>query len=220
MRKRKSARYEYSEKMKRVKSDLLELMQIARNIVSHIFRSLTQEAKTLQELAAEDKIVRKKTAQLLDLATELLSLQQPMAVDLRVLLGAIRIKTDIERIARDSLHIIEIQPDNGSEKTTELTQSVLELAPILDDMFDILKTALMTWSAEKLPELSEKDDHVDRHYAQMREALPNLPELTARPEFLIDTMLAARMLERVADHLCNIGEKINYVITGEHVRIK
>ncbi len=167
-----------------------------------------------------DRGVREKTAQFLDLCTEVLTLQQPMASDLHMILSAIRIKTDIERVVKDSLHIIELQLAEPLQEDDELRVPLEQLGITLFDMIAIIKKSIKENSSEIHLTLSDKDEVVDKYYKETTTKLRN--HITAEPERAneyIDLILSSRMVERIADHLCNIGEKVYYMITAESIRI-
>ncbi len=215
-----TTRKEYVQKLDTIKNELLNLLEDAKNMLEYLFESIRSPQIPLEQATQLDKTVRSKTAQLLDLCTEVLTLQQPMASDLRMILSAIRIKTDIERVVRDSLHIIELQLAGPLQEADELRVPLEQLQSTLFDMIEILKQGIKENNAEVLLTLSERDEVVDKYYAETTKKLREY--ITTHPkqanEYL-DLILSSRMVERIADHLCNIGEKAYYMITAENIRI-
>ncbi len=215
-----TTRKEYVRKLDTIKSELLNLLDDAKTMLEYLFESIRSLHVPLEQATKLDREVRARTAQLLDLCTEVLTLQQPMASDLRMILSAIRIKTDVERVVRDSLHIIELQLAEPLKEADDLRIPLEQLESTLFEMIEILKRGIKENNAEILLQLSEKDEIVDTYYAETTKKLREyIIEHADQANEYLDLILSSRMVERIADHLCNIGEKAYYMITAENIRI-
>jgi phosphate transport system protein len=148
-----------------------------------------------------------------------LALRQPMASDLRFLVGAIKINSDLERIGDQAVSIA-------------LRSRSLITQPQLKPLIDIPRMAsVVQWMVRKSldafvqrdPELArsviDADDEVDNLRDQVfRELLTYMMGDTTTIPRAIDLMLISRNLERIADHSTNIAEDVIYIVRGEDVR--
>jgi phosphate transport system protein len=149
----------------------------------------------------------------------LLALRQPMASDLRFLVGAIKINSDLERIGDQAVSIA-------------LRSRSLITQPQLKPLIDIPRMAgVVQWMVRKSldafvqrdPELArsviDEDDEVDNLRDQVfRELLTYMMGDAATIPRAIDLILISRNLERIADHSTNIAEDVIYIVRGEDVR--
>ena len=212
-----STRKEYSQKLEKITHSIIDLLDDTTKMVEILFHTVESSEVPIQQAKELDDMVRSKTKQLLDLCTEVVTLQQPMATDVRLILSAIRIKTDIERSVRDSYHIIQFQL---AESINAEYKSALEnTRSVFFEMINILKESITTNNPELLIKLNDKDEIIDNYYDKTNQQIRN--EIAAHPENagkLIDLLLTTRMIERIADHFCNIGEKVYYIQTAESIR--
>ena len=211
-------RREFVRKLEEIRSILLELLGNVEEMVNQLFASIESPNNLVEDSSKLDTKVRSRTKDLLDLCTEVVTLQQPMATDIRLIISSIRIITDIERSVRDSLHIVEIAP---SLKTLSKYVKLFEdTKVVLLSMIDVLKESLKSNNSSILLELSEKDEIIDKFYDTMNNSIrEDIKENPDNALELVDLMMAVRRIERIADHLCNIAEKIYYLQTAEIRRI-
>lgn len=150
------------------------------------------------------------------LCMKLILHQQPVASDLRTVSSALKMISDMERIADQSQDIAEIAgfvhsadlagrvhiSDMAKEAATMVTMSV--------DSFVKRDYAL----AQKV---IDSDDKVDGLFVEVKNELTALVRTDSEDaEGLMDMLMAAKYLERIADHATNIAEWVKYSITGEH----
>jgi phosphate transport system protein len=145
---------------------------------------------------------------------DLLSRQAPVASDLRLIVSVLRIVSDLERTGDLCLRIVKLAPEQP------LLASNLETFGILQQMsgvaIDLFQVASRAWSMQDLRlarSLEERDDAMDRHNADLMSAILRLEGPDAVP-LAIQTLLAGRALERIADHSVMIGERLRYMLTG------
>ena len=155
-----------------------------------------------------------------DLAISLLALQQPMARDLRFLIGAIKVSSDIERIGDHAVNIAQ-----GAIKLFE-TGALLPAVPALPEMARsarvMLRDALDAFirADGALGRAVKKADvHVDALHDGVFRVL--LAHMEADPRTIapsLELLLVSRNLERVADLATNIGEDAVYLAEGKQIR--
>ena len=213
-----TTRKEYTQKLEKISHSIIDLLDDTTKMVEILFHTVESSEVPVQQAKQLDDMVRAKTKELLDLCTEVVTLQQPMATDVRLILSAIRIKTDIERSVRDSYHIIQFQL--AESIPVEYKSSLENTKSVFLEMITILKESIINNDPQSLLKLNDKDEIIDTYYDKTNKQIRN--EIAAHPENaekLIDLLLTTRMIERIADHFCNIGEKVYYIQTAESIRI-
>lgn len=148
-----------------------------------------------------------------------MALYQPVAVDLRFLIAVIKINNDLERIADQAVNIAQRLIVMDKPRRQDL---VFDFSLMMDKVGDMLKQsldALVNMDEDLAIKVCLTDDEVDdlnRHaYDQIKLAMKDNPDQLA---YLINQLLIARHLERLADHTTNIAEEVIYMIQGEIVR--
>lgn len=150
------------------------------------------------------------------LCMKLILHQQPVARDLRTVSSALKMISDMERIADQSQDIAELAEYvrlgnlGGKVHISEMGKEAAQMVTMSVDSFVQRDYAL----AQKA---IDSDDKVDRLFAEVKNELIELVRSDAKDaEELMDLLMAAKYLERIADHATNIAEWVQYSITGEH----
>lgn len=150
-----------------------------------------------------------------DLAVRILALRQPVAVDLRHIVGAIRIATDVERIAdyakNISKRVIALQSAQPLRVSPVLLRMARLVLALIRDTFD----AYVTNDAEKARTVRERDTDVDGLYNSVfRELLTYMMEDPRSISSATHLLFIAKNIERIGDHATNVAEFIYYAVHG------
>ncbi|WP_022663874.1 phosphate signaling complex protein PhoU [Desulfospira joergensenii] len=152
-----------------------------------------------------------------DAAVRLLARRQPVAVDLRYLLSALRVGAELERIGDYAASI--------AKRVMELTGSSQEEAIDLISQIALICREMLIDSVESFVKIDVKrgmavwhrDNDVDRKFARMMTLLrQKMQENTEEIEDCTQLIFMGRCLERIGDHITNIAEDIFYIETGEN----
>jgi phosphate transport system protein len=148
-------------------------------------------------------------------ALQLLALQQPMARDLRTIAGVLRMITDIERVGDYSVDVARQARQLADRPLFKPLIDIPRMADIVQRMLHDALEAFVRRDLNLAMEAVQRDDEVDRLYRSLHEELVEYvqrdPSLT---EQAIALLLVGTYLERVADHITNIGERIWFIETG------
>ena len=212
--------------------DLLdnELESLHNNMLK--MASLTEESieKTIIALKKQDVELAKEVFKGDDLIDDLeriiekqclnlIALQQPLAKDLRTTGAALKIITDIERIADQSADIAEITIRMASEKYIKPLVDIPKMAECARVMVSKVIDAYIRQDVELAKSVAACDDEVDELFykiiLELTGIMKNSPDTV---EQAIDLILIAKHLERMADHAINIGEWVIYNVTGKHYK--
>lgn len=199
------------------------LMALAASVEEAIFkgtRSLQERDPSLARQVVEgDSVIDQEENYIENECLKMLALHQPVAIDLRRIIVALKINADLERIAdlavniaERALSLAELPRLAGPDKLQGMTD--LTIAMVRQSL-----DAFVMFNAEQARQVIRLDDEVDRYNREIIEALivhmQQTPEQV--PAFLA-FFSAVRQLERIADHATNIAEDVVYLIEGEIIR--
>jgi phosphate transport system protein len=154
--------------------------------------------------------------------SQIMALRQPTAFDLRLLIGILKIINELERvgdlaehIAKMALHLTDIEGYKNDQPYYE----ILHMANLVKNMLHDALDAFARMTVENVPEITGKDESVDREYASIiRQQVTYMMEDPRNITRTLNVLWTVRSLERIADHACNICEHLVYMIKGEDVR--
>jgi phosphate transport system protein len=200
--------------------DLLTLAASVEEAIQKAIHALQQrDAALARQVIDGDKQIDEDENHVEEECLKILALHQPVAVDLRRIAAAMKINTDLERmadlaedIAERALYLSRLPEIAIPEKLQRMTDLTATMVRQSLDAFVNLDTRL-AWIVCRL------DDQVDRYNVEMIEELIRVmkksPEMV---EQALSLFSATRHLERIADHATNIAEDVVYLVEGEIVR--
>ena len=149
---------------------------------------------------------------------EVIALQSPVAKDLRTIGTYLKVITDFDRIGRYARDIAEVTAHTSNMAHFKPLVSIPHMAEMAEHMVDLSVKAFLERDTGPTKEVFETEDKVDSLYDEIfREVITYMMEDSKKIGIGINYMLVARYLERIADHACNIGERVIYMVTGERV---
>jgi phosphate transport system protein len=148
-----------------------------------------------------------------------LALRQPMASDLRFLVGGIKINSDLERIGDQAVSIALRVRSLINQPQVKPLIDIPRMTGVVQEMVRYSLDAFVQRDPELARDVIDRDDEVDNLRDQIfRELLTYMMgDATTIPR-AIDLILISRNLERIADHATNIAEDVIYIVRGEDVR--
>ena len=210
-------RGKFDEDLKTLHEKLLELGNFAVNALNQSLEALEKKDIELAlKILEDDANANLLEEEINDFAILLIAKQQPVAVDLRRLIVAIKIATDIERMADFAVNIAKSTIRIGKEPLVKPIEHIKQMHQI---SLEMLKLSLEAYNEEdlgKARQVAQMDDQVDDLYGQTIKELLSLAQ--TKPEQLAQiTQLSfiSRYLERSADHVTNIAENVFYLVKGK-----
>ncbi len=210
----------FDQELQGLKQDLLRMGETAEAMIRDAMAALVEREETIirEVMRREDEMDRLQIG-IDDHVVRLIVTHAPVAQDLRLLLMAARINSELERIGDQAVEICE---------NVRLLLGVPPLKPLVDlpRMAELAKkmvhgglVAFMESSPERAMETIRADDQVDALNDQLfRELLTYMVEDTRNIPRALALLLTARSLERIADHATNICEEVVYVVKGQDIR--
>ena len=211
----------FHEQLDELKLKLHAMAGRAEQLVDQAITSLIERDRALAEsVIAGDKAINALEIEIEQLAISLLALQQPMARDLRSIVGTIKVAADLERVGDHAVNIAE-SALRLAEEGTALTPS-----PELEDMTRrsraMLREAIEAFTnadGAKGRDVCKADDAVDAlHNSIFRVLLTHMMEDARTITTSLELLLVSRNLERVADLATNIGEDAVYLAEGKQIK--
>jgi phosphate transport system protein len=200
--------------------DLLALASLVESSVHKATRALqTRDAALAREVIAGDGQIDREDNHINEECLKLLALYQPVASDLRRIVAAMMITTDLERMGDLAEDIAERALALPPHTALPIPDKLQRMADLTTTMVRQALDSFVNLEQGQAERVMRMDDEVDRYNSEIiREligAMQSAPELV---EPCLSLFSATRHLERIADHATNIAEDVIYLISGELVR--
>ncbi|MRH43118.1 phosphate signaling complex protein PhoU [Aquibacillus halophilus] len=212
-----AARGQFQVELDKIKILIIELAHGAEKSLSQAVEALyNSDLELAKEVIAYDKLLDKKDLEINETAILLIAKQQPVASDLRRLIVAIRISSDLERMADNAKNIAKSTIHLGKDHGIKIHSELKDMRDIALKMIDLSIKAYENEDITLARKLAELDDLVDGMYSKI---LTELLEETAtdpqKIQHIMQMAFSGRYIERFGDHATNIGENIMYLVKGE-----
>lgn len=215
-------RKSYHVELKELKKMVEEMGDLSSRAISKAIDSLVDlDEEKIREvddldnkIYAYDKAIEKKSL-------DLIALQAPVARDLRMIGTCLKIITDLNRIGRYSQDITKVTQRMLGKKHMKKLVSIPHMANLTTQMVDMAVDSFVEENEEYQEEIYEKEEMVDALYDEIfREVLTYMMEDKETITMGTQYVLVIRYLERIADHACNIVDRVVYMETGERLEPK
>lgn len=179
---------------------------------------IRRDSEMAQRIIESDKEVDTLEQKVDELVVRLLALRQPMAVDLREVLCALKVATDLERIGDYACNIAKRAMALSQMRPVRPMHSPKRMARLVQSQIKKVVDAYVERDAEKALEVWRGDEEVDEMYTSLfRELLTYMMEDPRDITPGTHLLFVARNIERIGDHATNVAEYINYLVTGEWI---
>jgi phosphate transport system protein len=207
----------FHKKQREIQDDILAMGSMVSKAISRSIDALkNRDLDLAHQIVVDDKKVNQKRFEIEEKCVELIATQQPMASDLRIILAVLNIVSEVERIGDYAEGIAKIAIMIGDEPPLKPLIDIPRMAEQTVEMLRRSLDAFINHDAEAAKKISTEDDSVDHLYDQVfRELLTFMaedPKTITRATRLI---WVAHNLERAADRITNICERVVYVVTGK-----
>jgi phosphate transport system protein len=210
-------RESYFEELEDIRGCLVEMANTVGSQMSTATTALLDADVALADLViAGDEQIDATRESIDQRCFTLLARQQPVATDLRTIVTATRIASDLERMGDLAEHIAKVArmrfPDHAVPQ--EVRPAFLEAGHVAEMLVAKAGTVIATRNVEAARELETDDDAMDRlHRGLFRQVLS--ADWPYGIEVAIDITLLGRYYERFADHAVSVAKKVAYLATGD-----
>lgn len=210
----------YEDELQDLRTRVLLMAGRVEEMIAEAMRALVERDTDLAIRTIEaDHHVNRAEIEADELCLEILARRQPMASDLRFITLALKMVTDLERIADLSVNICERAIDLSDEPRMKPYEKIPRMAVIVRSMVHDAIDAFVSADAVKAQDVVDRDDEVDELYAQVfRETLELMLQDSSAVERGIRVQSVAKYLERMADHGTNLAEQVVFMVKGTDIR--
>ena len=210
-------REDFERNLKDVEDDVVQLSSIVEKAIFKSIEALKErDINASQKVVDDDDVIDEKQQAIEDRCIDLIALEAPMAGDLRVLIAAMMVANELERMGDYAEGIAKISVSMGNLPPLKPLIDIPRMADKSVDMLRRSTQAFVKRDVESATAVLLADDEVDDIYEQVyRELLTYMmadPSTIQRATYLL---WVAHDLERVADRTTNIAERVIYLVTGE-----
>lgn len=177
---------------------------------------MTGDPHVAEEVISADAAIDANRERIEDASFSLLSLQQPVAGDLRVIVSALRMVSELERMGDLSVHVAKIARMRSPEIAVpaEVRPTLAAMAETAEDMVHRVRAIIADRDVDAASALVRDDEEMDRlRRLSFSQLLSD--DWGHGVEPAVDIALLGRYYERIADHAVSIANRIIYVVTGE-----
>lgn len=207
----------YHKRLRDIQDSILSMGSMVNKAILRSVEALkNRDLELARQLIADDQTVNGKRFEIEEKCTELIATQQPLASDLRVIVAILNITTEIERIGDYAVGIARIVIIIGDEPPLKPLIDVPLMAEQTVSMLRRSLDAFVNRDAEVARKIAAEDDLVDGLYDQVfRELLTFMAEDPKTITRATRLMWTAHNLERAADRVTNICERVVFTVTGK-----
>ncbi len=202
-----------------LREDILRLGSLVETAIDHSVTALIQrDIRLAQEVIVGDQEVNALRFKVEVESLRILATQQPMAIDLRVVIAGIHMAVELERIGDHAAGIAKLVARLEEEEQIDTFYKLPKMAKRASLMVEQSVRAYIERNAELAYEVIRRDDKLDKHYQQLYlGALGQMkedPQYIRRATFLL---WIGHNLERMGDRALNMAERVIFMITSEFV---
>ena len=228
-------RNQYNEQLAELKSLLTEMGDLNSQAIAQMVAALKSPAipprkegelygsvSVVRAIKRYENAVDEKESEIERLCLKLIIRQQPVASDLLFITSAMKMITDMERIADQAVDISELVVKMSGLKEGEIPEEMSAMADAVQKMVVGVMQAFTERSEQKAREICRADDVVDECFIKIKTKLTSVMHRSGDEggnERALDLLMVAKYLERIGDHAVNIAEWVLFSLTGEHKKL-
>jgi len=209
----------FDNELNALKTKVLRMGGIAEaNVASAVQATVRRDRALAERTISSDQRIDVFDGEISELVTRLLALRQPMAVDLRLIVGTMKIATDLERIGDYAKNIAKRSTALGTAIPAQPLHAIPRMGELVLGMIKDVLDALSNEEADKAVAVRDRDPVLDEIYNSVfRELLTYMMEDPRTITGCTHLLFIAKNLERIGDHATNMAETIYYIITGKRM---
>jgi phosphate transport system protein len=209
-------RHSFEEQLAELQQDVVRMGSLASQTVERSIRMLAERSTDAREVMDLENQIDALNLDIESRAIELLARQQPMARDLRTIVSVLRIITDIERIGDYAVDTSRQAAALAERPLFKPLVDIPRMARLVQSMLHDTLEGFVHRDLQLAMQAVRRDDEVDAAYRALHDELADYvqrdPSLTSQA---IALLLIGTYLERQADHITNIGERIWFMEIGQ-----
>jgi phosphate transport system protein len=207
----------FTQELKLLKAKVFEMAKECEGQLEKAVHSLLErDMRLARDIIEGDSKINSLQSEVDDLAIRILALRQPMALDLRNIIAAQKMAADFERIADYTANIAKHLINLENISLDKPIRSIVEMANSALEMLSDVLIAYQELDTEKAAEIWHRDREIDKIYfgllTQLRTTMIEDSTSVAPSTTLL---FMGRCCERIGDHITNVAENVEYIVSGE-----
>lgn len=206
--------------LRRMQDELVRMASLAEAAIGLAVKALvSRDAESARQVIASDDAINSLEMEIDELCLRAMALYQPEAKDLRLLVMAMKINNDLERMGDQAVNIAERTLELLREPLLKPLIDIPRMAEVAQRMVKDSIDAFVHQDTARAQAVCRQDDEVDRYDDQIfRELLTYMMEDPKAITRSVNLILVSRHLERIADHATNIAEDVIYMVEGKNIK--
>ena len=212
---------QFNAELEEIRSRVLEMGGLVEQQIDQAIHALVKgDVALAEELVKNDYKVNKLEVTIDEECNQIIARRQPTAGDLRLVVAVIKTITDLERMGDEAEKIARMAMRLAGEERPK--NNYMEIQALGNHVRQMLHDALDAFARvdmEAALRVAREDEQVDQeHDGVLRQLITYMMEDPRTISRMLNVIWAARALERIGDHACNIGEYVIYLVKGKDVR--
>lgn len=214
----------FDEQLSELKDLLVKMGQLNCEAIADAVTALeTQDTELARRTKGVERLVDEKEQQIERLCLKIILKQQPVASDLLFVTSAMKMITDMERIADQAVDISELVIKMSRLPYADAVSEISDMAEQVQQMVRDAAQSFVDRDGDLAKAVCRADDNVDDLFDVIKKKLTGIVhrdvDVEDNGEQALDMLMVAKYLEKIGDHASNIAEWVLFMITGEHKKL-
>ena len=214
----------FDEQLSELKDLLVKMGQLNCEAIADAVTALeTQDTELARRTKGVERLVDEKEQQIERLCLKIILKQQPVASDLLFVTSAMKMITDMERIADQAVDISELVIKMSRLPYADAVSEISDMAEQVQQMVRDAAQSFVDRDGDLAKAVCRADDKVDDLFDVIKKKLTGIVhrdvDVEDNGEQALDMLMVAKYLEKIGDHASNIAEWVLFMLTGEHKKL-
>lgn len=207
----------YDKDLIKLRNNIIDMANLVRDMIILADKSILEQNKNFYEIAkATDEKINRFDTEIEAKATTILALRQPMAIDLRESIAALKLAVILERMGDLAKHISQRVNKVSNNISADILYKVHKMSEINIFRIEHAIKAYKNSDIRLAKEVFAKDLEVDKIYADLMLLLEKkIEENPSYTKNFMQIIYAIKNLERIGDYISKVTSLVNYIISGE-----
>lgn len=210
----------FAAQLEDVKKDLIFLANHVEDALYRALKALEKQDKdSAKQIIADDININLAEVEIEKKIFSLLALQQPVAIDLRFIVAALRMNNDLERIGDHAKNIAKVARKLSGEPFIDAIEDVPAFGRACRNIFRDAVQAFINLNTDQASEIRERDEEIDKEMKRItKKIISNIKDNPGKIEQGMELINVVKHLERIADLAVNLGEDVIFIEDAKIIR--
>ncbi len=209
----------YDKDLDKLRHSVIHMASLVKDLLIIAKHAVEEPSKSFVQLAnSTDSKINHFDAEIENLAVYVLALRHPLAIDLRIVISALKLAVILERMG-DLAKKVSLRIENSPiDPKSKLITLILAMLVDLERLLDVVITAYQNLDDKLALKITKEDHIIDKLYSEIVTLIElEIKRNPSQAKSLLDLTLIARNLERIGDYVTKIGYITHYIVTGDQL---